>query len=63
MEIVEENAVFSFGIYNLMLVEADATPVTEEKITSSVAPEASVEVTYATVGGKRYNAPTIVEVL
>jgi len=44
MEMVEENAVFSFGIYSLMVVDADGEPVIGEKMTSSVAPEASVEV-------------------
>lgn len=46
-----------------MLVETDETPLTEENMTSSVAPEAIVEVVKATVGGRVYNPPTTVAVL
>jgi hypothetical protein len=63
MEIVEEYAAFCSGIYNPMLVETDDTPEIREKITSSVAPAASVEVVYATVEGNRYGLPTTVPVL
>ena len=51
---VDENAALSSGIYNPIVVEADAVPAMAEKVTLVVAPEASVDVTKLTVVGKRY---------